>query len=58
MKLLIAYLVYACLQPIITLGFKAYGVAEKVSVWAGLPENPLDYTPRRRRNIRWLREQK
>jgi len=47
LKALIAYLVYGCLQPIITLGSKAYDIAERTSIWAGLPENPLDYRPRK-----------
>jgi len=47
LKVLIAYLVYGCLQPIITLGFKAHDIAERTSIWAGLPKNPLDYKPRR-----------
>jgi len=46
LKALIAYLVYGCLQPIITLGSKAYSLAERTSIWAGLPKNPLDYRPR------------
>lgn len=41
LKLLIAFLAYACLQPVITLGFGAYGLAERVSVWAGLPKDAL-----------------
>ena len=49
LKLLTAYLVYSCSQPVITLGFKAYSIAERVSIWAGLPKNPLEYKPRRNR---------